>query len=80
MTGRRLSLEGGFHAIPQTPVLSNSVILREEEAEIYDARPSASLTLSGEVPTKVKYAYFMLGAAMLLGWNGGYPDSSLLSG
>src|ERR1700761_9804047 len=68
-TARRRSL--AYQATPQTPVASHSLVLSLEESQHLDENvPKFLLGFPQEVPGTAKAAFFILGAAMLLGWNG----------
>lgn len=72
--------EAIYHPIPQAPVASNPI---PEGSPDLDLDDDAALSGSGFIPTqnvmdsRIHWAHFMLGCAVLLPWNGAL---SLLSG
>lgn len=82
MLGRRQSssissMEGPYHALPQTPDMAQdinipSAIVEAELAsdDIEDAIGDDTTPFDAPVDSRIQWIHFMLGAAVLLPWNG----------
>jgi hypothetical protein len=69
---KRVSFDMTRHSIPQPPMLAGSLVLTEEESELVDSRGPVV-----QFSTSIWWAYFVLGAAMLLGFNGNISRATL---
>ena len=78
MSERHHTSEAIYHPIPQAPVASNSIPSADPDVDLDD---EAILSGSGVLPplpdlvdSKIRWTHFMLGCAVLLPWNGAYPN------